>query len=550
MLGAILSSYAEDDESPSAPTSATAGGKDGSGPGSWTGSASSIQPEFSTSRTKPPVNLTRLQMCCPTIVGAGDRSGSSVTAHDLFAKPTSFANSLRTSSSLPFPVPKSEGKFESAVGGSTPASSRVPSEGDGKGKSDSRLPVPQAAPSPDVVLGPDNVPLLQYGRGVFTNAEEEDLEEFRQLKLQQHRRKKARENLHANSSPEADGLPPPSSRGQALLRMLPKPQSGTAGGGAQGDGWNLSALRLGRAKGFGNNGEGPRTRAPGNALKRVKEIEDGARDRASAADAASGEPDGAVEAENPPKQRRLLLEVSDGAEERGGDEGGGDDEGDEAESGSGPLFSLFSAYNEDDNDESPTAAPVKTEPITPLPARAGVAEPSGALGSGSLKTNSEVNTIAEIAQAAAPLYGPEAPSEDVVAADVWGSAADAGLGTDGEFGQPQMMEGMSVREYRELQQARVGVLSGDALRDPNWQMNAQLYGATAQKKREKLTITTNVWSAKDKGVIQTQEPRGMQKRKHQINWLAAEAAEKELEMWEMLSKNRQNKYQTAMKYGW
>ncbi|KEP67656.1 UNVERIFIED_CONTAM: hypothetical protein HHA_227270 [Hammondia hammondi] len=551
MLGDILSSYAEDDDSPS--TSSKSGSNDASAAAALSGS--SYHAELSVPRKNVAVNLVRLQMCCPAIIGAGADRGSALSAHGLFATATS-----SVSSRAAFPAPK-HGKPESGRG--SPASVSA-ANGDGKGN------IVFSAPgggshllaSPDVVIGPDNVPLLQYGRGVFANAEEEDVEEFRLEKLRQHRlRKEARENRQ-NQSPDADGLPPPSTRNQALLRRLPKPQSATAASPHAG-GWSLPTLRLGRSEASISLTEGDQTdgdptdgskiggrKTPEEALgtfagaglrEKCVKSEEALVDESAEASDSEGASGG--ETAQPRKRRRTTPEAPES--------GKGEEEGDDADSGSGPLFSLFSAYDEDNEEaEAPAAAPVKREATAATSACAETPEAPATPSLSPLEKKLQVHAVAELAQAAAPLYGPEDPGEAASAADVWGGGETGADGADGDPAQPHMMQGMSLREYREMQQASVGVLSGDTLRDPNWQMNAQLYGSTAQKKREKLVITTNVWSAKDKGVVQTQEPRGMQKRKHQINWLAAEAAEKELEMWEMLSKNRQNKYQTAMKYGW
>ncbi|KFG42390.1 mitotic checkpoint prcc-carboxy-term protein [Toxoplasma gondii p89] len=551
MLGDILSSYAEEDESTS--TSSKSGPKNASANAALSGWSYHV--EVSVPRKNVPVNLLRLQMCCPAIIGAGADRGSALSAHGLFATATS-----SVSSRAAFPVPKN-GKHELSRG--SPASVST-ATGNGKGKTVSSAPGAGSnlLASPDVIIGPDNVPLLQYGRGVFANAEEEDVEEFRLEKLRQHRlRKEARENQQ-KLSPDADGLPPQSTRSQALLRRLPKPQSATAAS-PHADGWSLPTLRRGRSEASiclteGNKTDGNPTgegkigggKPPEEALgsfagadlraKCVKSEEPVVDESAEASDSegASG-----VGSAQPQKRRRTAPEAPESSK--------GEDEGDDADSGSGPLFSLFSAYDEENEEaEAPAAAPVKREATAATSAFAATSEAPATPSLSPLEKKLQVHAVADLAQAAAPLYGPEDPGDAASAADVWGGGETGADGADGDPAQPHMMQGMSLREYREMQQASVGVLSGDTLIDPNWQMNAQLYGSTAQKKREKLVITTNVWSAKDKGVVQTQEPRGMQKRKHQINWLAAEAAEKELEMWEMLSKNRQNKYQTAMKYGW
>lgn len=83
--------------------------------------------------------------------------------------------------------------------------------------------------------------------------------------------------------------------------------------------------------------------------------------------------------------------------------------------------------------------------------------------------------------------------------------------------------------------------------DPNWQMNALL-----DPTRKGGTLPEEVSGYERSQWKQTthKDPSQVQKRKHQINWLAQEAMEKEAEMLDRSSSSRMSKAQTSAKYGW
>ncbi|UKK01927.2 hypothetical protein MACK_001280 [Theileria orientalis] len=68
--------------------------------------------------------------------------------------------------------------------------------------------------------------------------------------------------------------------------------------------------------------------------------------------------------------------------------------------------------------------------------------------------------------------------------------------------------------------------------------------------KKKFTLPTKLMETEDGQVITTNVARRTQKRKHQINWLAMEAQDKEAEILERTAHMRKSKRETQMKYGW
>lgn len=83
--------------------------------------------------------------------------------------------------------------------------------------------------------------------------------------------------------------------------------------------------------------------------------------------------------------------------------------------------------------------------------------------------------------------------------------------------------------------------------DPNWQFNASL---DPTMKGNKLPEEVSAYERPKWNKTTHKDPSQVQKKKHQINWLAQEAMEKEAEMLDRSSSSRMSKCQTAMKYGW
>lgn len=83
----------------------------------------------------------------------------------------------------------------------------------------------------------------------------------------------------------------------------------------------------------------------------------------------------------------------------------------------------------------------------------------------------------------------------------------------------------------------------------DWQMNAQIEGGPVQK-GAKVPMEMSMYDQKGwKGTTHA-TPSKHQTRKHQINWLANEAMDKEAELLDRNAQGRLTKAQTSMKYGW
>eukprot|EP00929_Paragymnodinium_shiwhaense_P000164 TRINITY_DN100405_c0_g1_i1.p1 TRINITY_DN100405_c0_g1~~TRINITY_DN100405_c0_g1_i1.p1 ORF type:complete len:283 (+),score=79.65 TRINITY_DN100405_c0_g1_i1:89-937(+) len=94
-------------------------------------------------------------------------------------------------------------------------------------------------------------------------------------------------------------------------------------------------------------------------------------------------------------------------------------------------------------------------------------------------------------------------------------------------------------------------ISADEMKDPNWFMNnlASAGGPGLHKGKSVPQEISQYESEKWQQSIHA-NPNRSQKRKHQINWLAQEAMDKEAEMLDRNASGRLTKAQTQMKYGW
>lgn len=90
-------------------------------------------------------------------------------------------------------------------------------------------------------------------------------------------------------------------------------------------------------------------------------------------------------------------------------------------------------------------------------------------------------------------------------------------------------------------------IAADDIIDPNWYMNNQVQGL-----HPGTTVPNEVSNFEQKTWTKNTmaNPNGVQKRKHQINWLANEAMAKEAEMLDRNASSKMTKSQTSMKYGW
>ena len=79
---------------------------------------------------------------------------------------------------------------------------------------------------------------------------------------------------------------------------------------------------------------------------------------------------------------------------------------------------------------------------------------------------------------------------------------------------------------------------------------AKQYDFAVPPPREEVKIAANFWSRTSGAVEAQYKPSSLQKRKHQINSLAADAAARSAEVYARGSKGMKSKKETAAKYGW
>eukprot|EP00444_Apocalathium_aciculiferum_P066690 CAMPEP_0183575426 /NCGR_PEP_ID=MMETSP0371-20130417/135569_1 /TAXON_ID=268820 /ORGANISM="Peridinium aciculiferum, Strain PAER-2" /LENGTH=180 /DNA_ID=CAMNT_0025785591 /DNA_START=55 /DNA_END=594 /DNA_ORIENTATION=+ len=84
----------------------------------------------------------------------------------------------------------------------------------------------------------------------------------------------------------------------------------------------------------------------------------------------------------------------------------------------------------------------------------------------------------------------------------------------------------------------------DAVRDPNWYWSNQLSGGPGLHPGKKVPLEVSMYNADSWEHTTHADPSRTQKRKHQINWLAHDAIEKEAEMLDRMAAGRLTKAQT------
>merc|ERR1711974_173093 len=96
----------------------------------------------------------------------------------------------------------------------------------------------------------------------------------------------------------------------------------------------------------------------------------------------------------------------------------------------------------------------------------------------------------------------------------------------------------------------VTAIKAEELRDPDWYMANQVAGGPGLHKGRSVAVEVSNYDTAKWGQTKHANPSRVQKRKHQINWLAQEAMEKEAEMLDRNATSRLTKSQTSLKYGW
>lgn len=93
-------------------------------------------------------------------------------------------------------------------------------------------------------------------------------------------------------------------------------------------------------------------------------------------------------------------------------------------------------------------------------------------------------------------------------------------------------------------------IAADDMIDPDWYMNNKILGGGTGLKGKTVSAEVSMYETKKWGQTTMANPNKVQKRKHQINWLASEAMEKEAETLDRNASGKLSKAQTSMKYGW
>lgn len=112
-------------------------------------------------------------------------------------------------------------------------------------------------------------------------------------------------------------------------------------------------------------------------------------------------------------------------------------------------------------------------------------------------------------------------------------------------------EGPTAEELEQMRKARkFTTIQANDMKDPDWYMNNQILGGPGLHSGKKVAAEMSMYDSN--GWVQTTHanPSRIQKRKHQINWLANEAMAKEAEMLDRNASNKLTKAQTQLKYGW
>eukprot|EP00927_Polykrikos_kofoidii_P038552 TRINITY_DN32964_c0_g1_i1.p1 TRINITY_DN32964_c0_g1~~TRINITY_DN32964_c0_g1_i1.p1 ORF type:complete len:338 (-),score=68.43 TRINITY_DN32964_c0_g1_i1:295-1308(-) len=93
-------------------------------------------------------------------------------------------------------------------------------------------------------------------------------------------------------------------------------------------------------------------------------------------------------------------------------------------------------------------------------------------------------------------------------------------------------------------------IAADDMKDPDWYMKNQVLGAPGLHKGKSVPTEMSNYDTKRWQDTTHANPSRIQKRKHQINWLAQEAMDNEAELLDRNASGRLTKSQTQMKYGW
>jgi len=112
-------------------------------------------------------------------------------------------------------------------------------------------------------------------------------------------------------------------------------------------------------------------------------------------------------------------------------------------------------------------------------------------------------------------------------------------------------DGPSPEEAEHLASLRgVAHVRGSSLADPNWRMSGLISGGPGLHPGKTVPAERSMYDADGWQRTTHADPSRTQKRKHQINWLAHDAIQREAELMDRAVAGRMSKAQTMTKYGW
>lgn len=120
--------------------------------------------------------------------------------------------------------------------------------------------------------------------------------------------------------------------------------------------------------------------------------------------------------------------------------------------------------------------------------------------------------------------------------------AQGAVGSDGPSAE-EIEEMRSINSFTQI--------DAEQIRDPDWFMQSCINGGGPGLHSGKTVPSEmSMYEARSWSGTTHANPSRVQKRKHQINWLAHDAMEKEAELLDRAATSRLTKSQTQMKYGW